>query len=131
MHYAQALGYSQADLDLRILKLGGPETRIQLLRLCVPTSMRQDLIKEFHCNESGGHRGVRQTEAQMQRRFYWPGMHRDIELYIAGCDECGISKSVTQGDMGRFRLILQPGCVPAPRSAVTNFWMHHHTLANS
>ena len=41
-------------------------------RLCVPSDLQNELIKEMHENDSAGHRGARKTLQHMEQRLYWP-----------------------------------------------------------
>lgn len=40
------------------------------------------LLKEFHSNPLGEHRGVFQTRIALCARYYWPGMTVDVEKWV-------------------------------------------------
>lgn len=55
-----------------------------------------------------GHEGSTKTFAQLENSFYWPGMRKDVELFIASCLVCQQTKYSTQAPTG----LLQPLLVP-------------------
>ena len=77
-------------------------------RLCVPTPLRDDLIREVHECDAGGHRGAASVLHLLQKRVYWPGMERDVRAAVAACDKCGDSKSSTTKHWGKLRPHLPP-----------------------
>ena len=77
-------------------------------RLCVPTALRQQLIAEMHTTDSSTHRGADQLLLHLQRRFYWPGMQRDVDQYVADCDVCKECKSATHKHWGDLRPHMPP-----------------------
>jgi len=56
--------------------------------LCVPESMRDEVL--FYCHDSffEGHPGEEPTISELKRRFYWRGMRTDAEIYVRNCTEC-------------------------------------------
>eukprot|EP00117_Sycon_ciliatum_P030790 scpid39474/ scgid4420/ Retrovirus-related Pol polyprotein from transposon 297; Protease; Reverse transcriptase; Endonuclease len=59
------------------------ESRLQIL---VPTKLRPEVLIEYH--DMAGHAGVRRTYEQLHRRFYWHGMKRDVQDWVASCVSC-------------------------------------------
>lgn len=58
------------------------------LRIYVPSDHRKWLLKLAHDNQlHGGHSGIKTTHRKLIR-FWWPRMHRDVELYVKSCDTC-------------------------------------------
>ena len=51
------------------------------LQLVVPYRYRMEFIRLAHDNITGGHLGRKRTEAQVQRRGYWPGWSEDIRRF--------------------------------------------------
>jgi transposase InsO family protein len=78
----------------RELELVNRPTRRQIL---APPPMRQDIMTECHNVRTAGHLGRNKTMASVKRRFLWPGMHRDVELYVKQCDVCAQYKTVGRG----------------------------------
>ena len=56
----------------------------------------------------GGHRGWNQTYVQMARRFYWPGMAKDIRTYCAACEQCCMNKKNRRKAQGNLQPLQQP-----------------------
>ena len=77
-------------------------------RVCIPVSLREELMSEMHMVEAVGHRGTDQMLTHMQRRFYWPGMQADIQAHVERCVKCGESKSRTTKNWGGLRPHLPP-----------------------
>ena len=59
------------------------------LRLCVPESEHQEILKETHdyAHEST-HAGWERTLTAMRECFYWPCMRSDVVKYVQTCDPC-------------------------------------------
>jgi hypothetical protein len=59
------------------------------LRLCVPTSLQESIIREVHDSpHEGAHTGWEKTLAKLRDRFYWPSMRQDVIQYVRTCDPC-------------------------------------------
>ena len=54
-------------------------------RFCVPNAYQLDIIKGMH---TLGHLGVRQTRAQLERHYFWPGMRGAVEEFVRQCVGC-------------------------------------------
>ena len=72
------------------------------------STLREELIRDVH---GLGHLGMGKTLELMQRRYYWPGMTRDVKSYIKGCKECQQNKAVHHKPYG----IARPVEVPSRR----------------
>jgi hypothetical protein len=68
----------------------------------------------FHlAHDTLGHFGAEKSYAVLREAYYWPGMHRDLELgYIPSCMECQRNKSKTT----KLRGPLHPLPVPDKRN---------------
>ena len=40
------------------------------------------------CHDQVGHQGAVRTLSLLRERFYWPGMHREVTLYVGRCQNC-------------------------------------------
>ncbi|KAJ0810360.1 putative nucleotidyltransferase, Ribonuclease H [Helianthus annuus] len=80
-------------------------------RLVIPSdpSIRQLLLREFHSSTSGGHSGISRTYHRLSSSFYWPGMRKDVKLYIEACHTCQEMKHSTSPPSG----LLQPLPLPS------------------
>ena len=58
------------------------------IRLIVPKSLQQSIIKEIHEGFSGRHIGRDKTYEHIRSRFYWKGMASDVYLFISKCITC-------------------------------------------
>ena len=51
------------------------------------------ILKELHDSPSAGHVGFFKTYYNARQSFFWKGMNRDIQKYVAECDTCQRNKS--------------------------------------
>lgn len=61
-------------------------------RLIVPEGMRTEMKEKLHCN----HGGIQATLRRARDVFYWPGMNKDIEQFIARCTICSAYQTANQ-----------------------------------
>ena len=57
-----------------------------LQQLVLPSSMKPNVLTSLH--DSMGHQGVDRSTKLLQRRVYWPRMHRETKDYISNCERC-------------------------------------------
>ena len=90
----------------------------QDLRLYVPApaglppsahSLRQRLLAEHHDAPVAGHLGRDKTLEVLARRFYWPGLAKDVTTYVRSCAVCQRTKTRNQPPLG----LAQPLPVPS------------------
>jgi len=75
-------------------------------------SLRENLFCLVH--DAASHFGADKCYATLQKDYYWPNMHRDLEdTYIPSCAECQWNKSATT----RLTGLLHPLPVPEERGA--------------
>lgn len=73
-------------------------------RLYLPEAeLRKRLLHEFHDTPLAGHKGVRATMAELQKKYFWPCMDVDVEDYVKTCVKCQMSKHSTQPKIGKLR----------------------------
>ena len=72
--------------------------------------MRQEYICRAHTGITGGHFGVKRTQHQVQRRAFWPGWRKDVELFVKRCHRCA---TYHRGQLARTGA-LQPILAGAP-----------------
>ncbi|GFU55456.1 hypothetical protein TNCV_2812721 [Trichonephila clavipes] len=99
----------------------------------IPKHLRADILRHFHDAPTAGHLGFAKTYDRIRKRFYWPGMYRNVVRYVMHCRECQRRKSVPQRPPGRL-VPIPPATVPFhrigidllgrfPKSAHGNKWI--------
>lgn len=65
------------------------------VQVVIPQKFRQSVVKLAH--EGGAeHMGVGKTYDQVQRRFFWPGIKRDVAKFVKHCHVCQITGKPNQ-----------------------------------
>jgi len=72
------------------------------LRVVDDTETKNQVLKEFHDTLWAGHRGVWATYHKIKERYWWKGLYKDVEEFVASCTECQLQSKV------RFRDELHP-----------------------
>jgi hypothetical protein len=82
-------------------------------RIVVPNNkdIKTHIMHEHHAPKYAGHRGKRKTCAAIEKTFWWPKMHLDINHYVQPCDACQRNKHLNMKPVG----LLQPLQLPARR----------------
>ncbi|GFY19082.1 hypothetical protein TNCV_3877701 [Trichonephila clavipes] len=99
----------------------------------IPKHLRADILRHFHDAPTAGHLGFAKTYDRIRKRFYWPGMYRNVVRYVMHCRECQRRKSVPQRPPGRL-VPIPPATAPFhrigidllgrfPKSAHGNKWI--------
>ncbi|GFW20908.1 retrovirus-related Pol polyprotein from transposon 412 [Trichonephila clavipes] len=99
----------------------------------IPKHLRADTLRHFHDAPTAGHLGFAKTYDRIRKRFYWPGMYRNVVRYVMHCRECQRRKSVPQRPPGRL-VPIPPAIAPFhrigidllgrfPKSAHGNKWI--------
>ena len=57
-----------------------------------PGNLRAKIVKFFHEHYTAGHRGIPETVAAVESRFYWPSVKSEVETHIRQCASCKASK---------------------------------------
>lgn len=59
-------------------------------RIYVPPekALRADIIKNHHDSIVAGHPGRYKTQELISRTYWWPGISRDVRLFVEGCQAC-------------------------------------------
>lgn len=83
-----------------------------LFRLCVPSALRNEVLKECHDSPSAGHMGTARTSQRVGAEFYWPKMETSIARYCESCDVCQRSKPYTTPAHG----------IPSPLETPSGRW---------
>ena len=55
------------------------------LRAVLPYSERRAVLSQYHDECTSAHLGFKKTLRKIKANFYWPGLQKDVKLYVAGC----------------------------------------------
>jgi hypothetical protein len=82
-------------------------------RVYIPNDddIKKRLLSECHNIPLAAHCGISKMYERLKRRWYWPKMKRDVEVYCNSCLQCQQNKISTQQPMG----LLQPLPIPERR----------------
>ena len=64
----------------------------QMLQLFVPSLKVNEVCKMFHSCPVRAHMGITATQRKIERRFWWPGMLKDMANFICCCYYCQTQK---------------------------------------
>ena len=67
----------------------------EIRQLCVPKSLREILLKQYH--DLNGHGGLSKTYQTIRNKFFWHGLMSDCFLWTRTCDRCQRAKNPTHG----------------------------------
>ena len=70
-------------------------------RPVIPMSLRPAILRSFHDSSIAGHLGEMKTYERIRSKYYWQGMHKDVEAWVKTCPQCS----------GR-KLLPSPGRLP-------------------
>ena len=59
-------------------------------QLCLPRTLRDDVIKAYHYNN--GHLGFDKLYKTVRGKYYWPLMYAELSDYVKRCTECQQTK---------------------------------------
>ena len=57
-------------------------------RLCIPSNLQTQILKEAHETPLTAHRGYHKMFAQLKQNFFWPRMKKDTLEYGKKCLTC-------------------------------------------
>lgn len=67
------------------------------------------LLQDYHDSPMGGHSGDLKTYQRLATSWFWPGMRKQIALYVSACPVCQQSKTSNLSPAG----LLQPLPIPS------------------
>lgn len=94
-------------------------------QLVVPDTnshLRTQLLKEVHNQISTAHPGRNKTKRLVKSRYYWPGLSRDVERFVANCHTCRRTMNPRDSPPG----LLKP--LPIPNRPWQHISMDFQTL---
>lgn len=82
----------------------------ELEQLVLPQSKRHQAINLAHSVPMAGHLGNRRTTSRLLRRFFWPGIHRDVAAACRSCPACqkAARKPSTKAPLHPLPVISEP-----------------------
>ena len=81
-------------------------SRGEVRRLCVPTRLRQDIMKEYH--ERDHHPGVAKTYYNCRSQCHWDNMRKDIKEHVIKCTICAQAKHSNNKRVLEGHLVIPP-----------------------
>ena len=73
-------------------------------RLVIPTFLQRNILERIH----EGHQGIVKCRERAKTPIWWPGMSKDIELFINKCDKCAKFKTNQAKPLIPFELQERP-----------------------
>jgi hypothetical protein len=74
-------------------------------------ALRTKIIQALHSSAIGGHSGIPVTIRRIKQYFFWPGLKKDVQLFVSACAVC----QQANPDRDKYPGLLQP--LPIPDSA--------------
>ncbi len=90
--------FHQLKIQENVLYRWRKETTANLRwQVMAPKPLRSQIFKACHHHAMAAQQGVVRTAALMKRRFYWPRMQKDVEVWCRRCTACGRCKNHSTG----------------------------------
>jgi hypothetical protein len=68
------------------------------LRVVGDSETKTQILKEFHDTLWAGHRGVWATYTKIKERYWWKGLYKDVEEFVASCVACQLQSKIRHRD---------------------------------
>ena len=85
MTVRQSRDFVLIDGVLHFVEKGGGRRRI-----AVPSHLRQNILQEYHGGVYSGHFASSKLYGAMSRRWWWPGMYKDVVEFCRSCPDCAV-----------------------------------------
>jgi len=79
-------------IDDKLYKIYFNEENEKEFLLCVPKSLRKDILWSFHADVTAGHLSFLKTWINIRKRFYWPKLQKAVRKYVQNCTLCQARK---------------------------------------
>ena len=63
------------------------------------------MLSQYHDERTSAHLGFKKTLGKIKAKFYWPGLQKDVKLYVAGCEKCQRRKAPTTNKKAPMQII--------------------------
>ena len=70
--------------------------------------LKTKIMSECHDTNVAGHGGVAKTTELVNRKYYWPKLHADVEMYVRSCHSCQSNKPSNQLPSGQLMTLPTP-----------------------
>lgn len=68
------------------------------LRVVGDSKTKNQVLKEFHDTLWAGHRGIWATYNKIKERYWWKGLYKDVEEFVASCTNCQLQSKIRYRD---------------------------------
>ena len=106
--------YNKNKNDLKINHAGilGHQTRYQngepiAWTIVMPAKYQFEILRVAH--DLNGHCGINKTKDEIRKEFSWPGLDKEIELFVKSCRRCQLGKGQTANKKGKLKPIESYG----------------------
>ena len=82
----------------------GPRVDRLVKQLCVPNTLKPDIMLAYHDGLMSGHQGFDRTFHLIRLKYYWRNMYAEIKQYVASCKDCQLNKR----DAHKHKVPLKP-----------------------
>lgn len=83
-----------------LLHTGSSWSQCLPTRLCIPATLKSDVIQWAHASKFSCHPGIQRTRDVFQQRFWWATLEEDTREYVNACPTCNRNKSSRQPPSG-------------------------------
>ena len=80
------------DLRLKDGILYRESKKYGTLGVVIPFCERRRILQQSHDEKTSAHLAVRKTLDRIKRKYDWPGMRRDVKVYVADRETCSKRK---------------------------------------
>ena len=74
---------------------------VEFNQIVLPASLRAEVLQHMHSSALMGHLGVERTLDRILSRFWWPGVRKDTQHWLAACMDCQAKKPAKDTKVGR------------------------------
>ena len=58
-------------------------------QIALPKCLRQEALEAYHDSQIGGaHLATKRVYEALRLKYFWPGMHQQVDDYVKSCDRC-------------------------------------------
>lgn len=76
------------------------KTKKEEIRLVIPSTMKEQILRDFHNAKMSGHFGINKTYFKIRERYYWKNMYKDVKQWVSQCFTCNARKGRPDSKIG-------------------------------